>query len=128
MKKIAVLDTNFLLIPYQFRIDIFSELNYIIDGAYDAVVPTGVLAELKKISEHAGKNALAARLALKIIEVNKGKLVFEKSDGIVDDWILGFAKKHRAIVCTNDKQLRMNSKKAKLRTVTMKSKSKLGII
>ena len=128
MIKIIVLDTNFLLIPYQFKIDIFLELFHLIEGGYDIIIPSGVKKELEKIAAGKGRNALGGRLALKILEVNKKDITFVKSEGHVDDWILNFAKQKRAIVCTNDKQLRMLSKRADLRTITMKSRSKINYI
>ncbi len=126
MNKMVILDTNFLLIPYQFKIDIFSELSYLIEDAYDLIVPTGVNAEIEKIAKSKGRHALGGRLALKILAINKDKVKFVKSDGLVDDWNLKFANDKRAIICTNDKKLRLLSKKAKLRTITMKSKAKIG--
>lgn len=128
MKKIVVVDTNFLLIPYQFKIDIISELEYLIEGGYDLIIPTGVKMELEKIAKGKGRNALGARLALKILDTNKKNIQLISSEGHVDDWILNFANHRRAIVCTNDKKLRLLSKKAKLRTITMKSKTKIGIV
>lgn len=128
MKKIVVMDTNFLLIPYQFRLDILSSLYNIIDGAYELVVPSGVMLELEKIANGKGRTALGGRLALKILEANKKKITVVRSEGHVDDWILGFAKGKRAIVCTNDKRLRMLSKKEKLRTISMKSKTKIDMV
>lgn len=128
MKKTVVLDTNFLLIPYQFKIDIFSELFHLIEGGYDIVIPSGVKKELEKIASKKGRTALGGRLALKILETNKNNITFVESEGHVDDWILNFAKQKRAIVCTNDRILRTLSKKAGLRTITMKSRSKIDFI
>ncbi len=128
MKKKVILDTNFLLIPYQFHIDIFSELHQLVEGAYDVIVPTGVRTELEKIANHKGRHALGARLALKILDAHEKWITYVESEGHVDKWILNYAKEHRAIVCTNDKVLRLRSKQADLRTITMKSRAKIGMV
>ncbi len=128
MKKILIFDTNFLLIPYEFKIDIFSELYTIVEGAYEIIVPTVVLAELKKIASYKGRHALGAKLGLKLLEANAKNITFTASEGHADQWILNYAKEKRAIVCTNDKALRMKSKNADLRTITMKSRAKIGMV
>ena len=128
MKKILILDTNFLLIPYQFKIDIFSKLYDLMNEGYDIILPSGVKSELEKIASGKGRHALGGRLALKIIEKNSGSITIVKSEGSVDDWILDFAKQKRAIVCTNDKELRMRSKKDDLRVITMNSKARIDLI
>jgi hypothetical protein len=128
MKKILVLDTNFLLIPYGFKIDIFGELYRLVEGAYTIVVPTVVKQELEKIASRKGRHALGARLALKLLDVHAKEIEFVESGGYADRWILTYAKEKRAIVCTNDTALRMKSKRADLRTITMKSRAKIGMV
>ena len=128
MKKILVVDTNFLLVPYQFRIDIFSEIEKLVEGGYVLIVPTVVKKEVDKIANSKGRHALGARLALKLLKVNEKLVEFTPSSGYADDWILNFAMEKRAIVCTNDKKLRSLSKKQDLRVITMKSKAKIGMV
>ena len=127
-KKLIILDTNFLLIPYQFHIDVFSELNYLLDRAHEMIVPNGVKEELSKLASKKGRAALAARLALKILEVNKKSIKIVSSNGNVDSWILNFAKDNNAIICTNDKELRMRARKEKLKVITMKTRTKIDFI
>ncbi|MBI2079891.1 nucleotide-binding protein [Candidatus Micrarchaeota archaeon] len=127
--KEIILDTNFLLVPFQFKIDIFSELNYLIEDNFVFVVPTGVVSELKKLSKGRGKEGAAARFALKIIEVyvNTKKIKTVKSNGFVDDWIMKIVKSENpVVVCTNDTNLRLRLKKAKVPVITLKSRSKIG--
>lgn len=128
MKKKLILDTNFLLVPYQFHIDVFKEMQQLVEGGYDIIVPTGVRKELEVIASRAGRHALGARLALKILDTNARFITYVESEGHVDKWILNYAKEHRAIVCTNDKLLRVRSKQADLRTITMKSRAKIGMV
>lgn len=124
--QVVVLDTNFLLIPGQFGIDIFSELFFFLHGKYQLVVPSAVIDELSKLSGKMGKKGMAARLALKIIDVRKNEITIMKSKAPADEWIIKFAIDKKAIVCTNDKALRTKVKKAGLKVLTLKSKSKVG--
>ena len=56
IKKI-LLDTNFLLIPYQFKIDIFTQIDKISMFKYGIFALDKTLEELKKIvNEQKGKN------------------------------------------------------------------------
>ncbi|MBI2650211.1 nucleotide-binding protein [Candidatus Woesearchaeota archaeon] len=87
MKKI-ILDTNFLLIPIQFKVDIFSELNRICDFNYKLCIYENSINELKNIIEkQSGKNKKAAQFALKLIKLkNIGVIKSGKED--VDTLIL----------------------------------------
>ena len=89
MKKI-LLDTNFLLIPHQFRVDIFTQIDRIVTFRYKFFILDKTLEELKKIvEEQKGKDKDAARIALKLIAIkNVGVIETEgnkKTDDIIED-------------------------------------------
>ncbi len=123
MRKV-VLDTNFLFLPFQFKIHLLRDLNILIEEPYEIVVPSRAIDELERISRKIGKNANAARFALKMVQSNNFTIV--KSQGYVDDWILNYAKENKAIVCTNDRKLRLRLKKEKIPVISLKGKSKVG--
>ncbi|MBI5133511.1 MAG: hypothetical protein HZA83_02250 [Thaumarchaeota archaeon] len=125
-KKIVVIDTNFLFIPYVYRIDIFSELNYLIEAGQNMIMPSSVINELNKISGQKGKNGLAAKLALKIIDNRKNSIEIIGTDLLPDEWIVKFCKDNSAIVCTNDKVLKNKIKRLGAGVITLKSRSKIG--
>jgi len=126
--KQVILDTNFLMIPFQFKINIFSELDYLIDISHSYIISSKTLNELKRIGRTIGKDGMAARLALKMLEANKIKIEIIKNDAVVDDWIVKYAQKHNAIVCTNDSGLRKRLRILRVKVITLKSKSRLGYI
>ncbi len=104
MKKI-ILDTNFLMVPLQFKVDIFSEIDRICSFNYKLCVFEKSINELKNIAEkQKGKSKKAAQLALKLIKMkNIGILkAYGKS---VDDIILKNEDKDM-IVATQDKPLK----------------------
>ena len=126
MPRKVVLDTNFLLVPYQFKIDVFSKTEELIDGPCTFLVPVGVKKELEKLGEGKGKEGAAARFALKLLKARKPEEV--ESAGNVDEWILGYAKKTGAIVATNDRPLRVKLKKNRVKVISMLSRSQLGVV
>lgn len=124
--RMVILDTNFLLVPFQFKINILKELDYLIEGPHFFVVSSVTIDELKKLGAKRGKDAVSARLALKIIENNPIEVI--KNDRKVDDWIVDYANEHRAIVCTNDAPLRKRLRPLGIKVATVKSRSKLGFV
>ncbi len=123
-----ILDTNFLLLPFQFKINILLELEYLVDVSHHYVISSRTLGELRKIGRSVGKDGMAARLALKLVEANKAKISVVESDEYVDKWIEEYALANRAIVCTNDAQLRRRLMDLDVKVISMKSKSKLGYV
>jgi rRNA-processing protein FCF1 len=120
----VVLDTNFLLIPFRFRINIIRELDYLIEASHRYVISSRTLAELEKLGKAAGKAGMAARLALKMVGASGMTVV--KSGMHVDDWIVEYSVANRAIACTNDRGLRKRLRDMDIKVVTLKSKSRLG--
>jgi len=125
-EKKILLDTNFLLVPYQFKLDIFAKLGEVIEGPHSFIVPTGVIQELQGLSTGKGKEGAAARFALKLIRTRKPLEV--ESSGNVDNWILEYAKKTRIIVATNDRTLRSRLKRKRVKVISLLSRSRLGVV
>ncbi len=98
----VVLDSNFLLLPFQFDIDISSELDRLLDGAYEVCVTKGVIAELEGLSRAKGIQGGRAEEALKM--ARKLKLIESGGEGVDED-LLQLAG-NGAVICTNDKALR----------------------
>ena len=111
-----LLDTNFLLIPAQFRVDIFAELQRLCDFNYEVAVLAATVAELNGIindKNASAKDRRAAKLGLQLIKAKAVKVI--KADGKVfksaDKGILDFATagmKSGVVVATQDKALRDN--------------------
>lgn len=129
-KKEVFLDTNFLLVPLQFKLDIFSELDRIMDSQQEITTGTPIITELKKISKNKGKQGMAAKFALKLIEVNKehGKIRIIKGTMPADDWIVKHAEETKAIICTNDILLKKRLFGVKAKVISLKSRSGIGFV
>jgi len=128
MPRAIVIDTNFLLLPFKFKIDILRELDYLVDVSHHFVISSMTLSELGKIGKRIGKDGMAARLALKMVEANKARIEVIQSTRYVDAWIANYAQVNRAIVCTNDSELRRKLRALDIKVVAMKSRSKLGFV
>lgn len=121
--RYVILDTNALMMQFQFHIDLESELKRILDFQYEMVVPSTVKDELSAIaSEGAGKDAAEARMALELAKTFK-----ELPSGPGDPGILRLAEELGAIVVTNDKILRARLRAKDVPNVHMRSKAFLTI-
>ncbi|MCX6769091.1 MAG: hypothetical protein NT051_00215 [Candidatus Micrarchaeota archaeon] len=129
MEKILV-DTNMFLSQFEFRLDLPSELLRIARGPVTLIVPSGAIDEMRTLSGRTGKRAVAARFALQHFDSLQGKfkLQIEKSEGKVDDWIIKYAQKNKICVATNDAHLRQRLFALDVKTIVIKSKSKLEYI
>jgi len=98
----VLLDTNALMVPEQFRVDIFSELER--HGYLEFLVPRAVAEELEAVSRNAkrGRDKVAAKVALGLI---KGCQMVE-GRGDADSVLLELALDQGAAVFTNDKLLK----------------------
>lgn len=94
---IAILDSNALLIPFNFKVDVFSELMKL--GYVPATIPP-VINELKGLEKKGLKNATLA------IELSRRCKILDAAVGeSVDEILRKTALKYKAGVVTNDKEL-----------------------
>ncbi len=130
MKKIIV-DTNFLMIPYAQKIDIFEEIHRLIKEKYELVTLKGVIKELERIidgQENKGSDKIAAKIGLQLIEKKDIRVLL--SQGMVDEEIINLSRKDKknTIVCTNDKKLRKQLREAGITLIGMRSRNYLDFV
>ena len=111
---IVILDSNALIMVFQFRINLESELNRIL-GSYEIVVPSTVKNELKTLKERYAKTALSFSERYRAISAN----------GNTDDSILGLAEKEKGIVVTNDRILKKRLRAKNIPVVFLRGKNHL---
>lgn len=123
MRKI-ILDTNFLLVPSQFKVDIFSEIDRICLFNYELYILDKTINELKEIIEkQKGKNKEAAKIALMLIK-KKHITIIKTEEGKVDDLILRLINKGD-ILATQDALLRKKAIKKGAGVIFLRSKKYL---
>ena len=114
-----LLDTNMLLVPHQFGVDIFEFLK-----EYEILTLSSCIDELKKLSKKRGDEGLAARVGMKLLKENHVKAVKTKEKG--DKSILNYAVKEKCAVATNDKGLIEALKTNHVKIIRLKQKRYLS--
>ena len=126
-----MLDTNFLLIPGQFKIDIFEEIRNIMNEPYDLCIFQETIQELSNIAEKASKDKNNAKIALMLIKQKNLKSLKNSSieKSYIDRIILSNIDS-KCIVCTQDQALKrfLKAKFKGLRIITLKSKKHLALV
>lgn len=115
-KTIVILDTNALLMPFQFKINLDSELRRLL-GDLDVMIPSSVMGELRKLTD-TNRNAKAA-LAL------AEKYAIVEVEGSGDDSLIQLAYEIKGIVVTNDKKLIERLKESKIPVIFLRSRTHL---
>ena len=132
-----LIDTNFLLIPAHFNVDIFSEFNKLLPKSKLIILDKN-LEELKNMQKNLKvKHKLSTKLAISLlkqfpIKVIKTAKHLNKDNslhkiGLVDETILNFAIKNQCYVATQDKVLREKLKKNNIKTIVLRQKKYLII-
>ncbi|HYD02744.1 MAG TPA: hypothetical protein VEC16_00440 [Alphaproteobacteria bacterium] len=122
-----VLDTNFLMIPSQFKVDIFSEIKRLITEPYELCVFDVSILELEKLAASKKTEAMHAKVALKLIkQKNLKRLPNSNNESYADNLILESVT-NQDIVCTQDQALRrmLKHKHNGIRFIALKSKKYL---
>ena len=114
-----LLDTNFLLIPGRFRVDVFRELERF--GRPEFLTIDLVMDELRKLSSGSGQDASYARLGLSLIE-EKEVSVMETHGTNADQEIERLASEQDLVVCTQDRELQERLRREGLSVVSLRQK------
>ena len=144
LRNKVIVDTNALLIPGEFGVDIFEELERL--GYEHIIVPEAVLSELDRLRRRPnlkGKEKRAAKIGYSLVlkyvhEEHDGCMVtINKEEGAegeswgqerdVDELIVKMALKLKAAVLTSDEPLRRKLSKAGIATVYLRGKSRLEV-
>jgi len=98
----ALLDTNFLMIPGKFKVDILSELLNL--GYTEVFTLDIVVKELNGLSALKGKESRYAKIGLAFIK-NGNVSVLKTGGEDADEEILNLAKTGEYAICTQDSDL-----------------------
>ena len=106
--KEVVIDTNFFMVPFQFNVDIITELENLLPS-YKLTTPSFVINELKGLkNNNKGKTRLNANLALKLANSSKIEIkdISLLENETVDDALLRVSE----VLATNDIELKNRAK------------------
>jgi rRNA-processing protein FCF1 len=127
----VLLDTNFLLLPFQRRLDIFREIEGLIGSRVEFVVLSQVLDELHQLGETGplkNRRAVASALELVARSCRVADAASTQTLGLnADAALLHYAQLAKAVVATNDQELRHALVKQGCRAIFLRKLAFLAI-
>ena len=120
-----IYDTNFLMSIVKFKIDLFRELDLVLEESYNNIVLDSVIRELRNLSKGTSKTSNEAKLSLGLINSSDFHVV-KSPRGNVDDVIVLMSDKN-TLVATNDIELRKRLKSKGIKTIYLRAKKHLAI-
>ena len=123
--KEVVIDTNFFMVPFQFNVDIITELENLLPS-YKLTTPSFVINELKGLKRNSkGKVRLNANLALKLANSSKVEIkdISLLENETVDDALLRVSE----VLATNDIELKNRAKNEGITIVYLRQKKYIAV-
>ncbi len=124
----VILDSNFLLIPSQFKIDVFESMMNLLSQRHEPTILSTTLHELQTMGQKGPpKLRKQAQIALKLAERCQMVKVEKGKDETNDDVIIRIATEWRSPVATNDRELRKRLRDQNLPVIFLRGKSRLEL-
>ena len=123
--KEVVIDTNFFMVPFQFNVDIITELENTLPS-YKLTTPSFVINELKGLKKNnKGKTRLNANLALKLANSSKVEIkdISLLENETVDDALLRVSE----VLATNDIELKNRAKNKGITVAYLRQKRYIAV-
>jgi uncharacterized protein len=137
-KPVIIFDTNFFLIPEQFKIDIFEETkSLLINNKPFFIIFDKTINELKKISSQRTKYSISAKVGLKLINDKKNEIkIINTSDNeiYVDNLIINninyinLKDNNNIYIATQDKELKSKLKNKNIKIIVLAQKKILKLV
>jgi len=128
----VIIDTNFLLIPAQFKVDIFDEIDRILSEKPELFIIDKTIGELNNILKtQKGKHKAAAKLALALLDKYPLQQLSPPETERhlnVDNLILKRVKTDKFLVATQDMALKQKLKADNVRMIVLRQKKFLKIV
>jgi rRNA-processing protein FCF1 len=128
-KKLKViLDSNAMLVPLQFKIDIFSDLERLLNRSFEVILLSPVKRELEAIARKGSpKMRKNASYALKLAKKCRYVEVDFPASALTDDVIVKIAEEWKSPVFTNDRKLKQRLRDISVPVIYVRQKSRLEI-
>jgi len=130
-KTKVILDTNFLFVPGELGVDIFSEIERLMNEPYEICVIQETVDELQNLIVKYGKKkeGFNAKLGFIMIKQKGLKTLPSSTSEYADDAILSWGRKNpkKTIVATQDKELRKKLRDDSIRVIELKQKGYLTL-
>ena len=119
-----VVDANFLMSAYRFKVNAISELNELLPGGYRLVTGSPVIKELEGLKKSKSPSGRGASFALDVLGAEKAEVIQTSKNA--DDWIVDYCSSAGAIACTNDASLRRRLREKGVRSIVLLGRSRLA--
>jgi len=124
----VILDSNFLFIPLQFKIDIFEQLQTLLNQKFELILLSSTHQELRTIAEKGSPTRRKqASFALKLAEKCRIVNIEKKAGETNDNVILRVAAEWKSPVATNDRELRRKLRSLDIPVIFLRGKSRLEL-
>ena len=123
--KEVVIDTNFFMVPFQFNVDVITELENTLPS-YKLTTPSFVINEFKGLKRNnKGKIRLNANLALKLANSSKVEIkdISLLENETVDDALLRVSE----VLATNDIELKKRAKDKGITVAYLRQKKYIAV-
>jgi len=125
----VILDSNFLLIPFEFKVDIFSELQNLLQRRVEFLLLKPIYEEMMRLRTEG--NAKLRKRASSALELCRDKCRITELQSLngetTDELLIRAAQNLRCLVATNDKDLRLRLREKGIPVVYLRQKSFLKI-
>lgn len=126
-KYTLIFDTNFLFVPFEFRVEIISEIQRILGNDVSFAIVEQSIYELEEIEKRKTKNKKFLPLIATLIKVYNVSIItqVDSQNYYVDDVLFQLPKEY--IIATNDKELKKRIGEDGRKVIFMRQKSYLDI-
>jgi rRNA-processing protein FCF1 len=119
-----LVDTNFLLIPLRFKVDIFEESQNAVNDLVEFYVSSRVIDEISILKEKS-KNKFVRQLVFAEKIAENCTVIQDDSSTLVDDSLINLASKEGMVIGTTDAELRQKARNSGVKVVYLRQKSHL---
>jgi len=122
----VVLDANFFFLSSQFNVDVFEELENLLNRRFEPILLSSTQKELQGLAESSSpKQRKQAQLALRLAEKCRVVVVEKGLKETYDDVIVRVAAEWKSPVATNDRELRKRLRKVGVPVIFLRQKRRL---
>jgi len=114
-------DTNFLLVPLRFGVDVFTDADEALNDLTNFYVSSRVLDEINLLKEDA-KPGLEKELLFALKMAEQCVLIEDDSDIAVDDSMIQLAKKNGMVLGTTDSELRKRAREECVKVIYLRQR------
>ena len=122
-----IMDSNALFAPMQFKIDVFGELERLLNRRFELVILSAVQHELEMLASDASPKIRKMAVFAKQLAEKCKHVEVSFTAKTIDDAIIEAAAKNRTPVFTNDAQLRKKLRDISVPVIYVRQKSHLAI-